>query len=324
MKKKAMILMFLLILKAVAFLGGEEVIEEIIAVVNEDIITRSVYEEQHKLLYQMLRSQLEGEAFNTQYNMMKKSLLESMIREMLLLQEARGKGFDVTENLKITIENIKKENNMETDGQLKRELERQGIVFETWKKQMEEDLLKRMLIFSEVDRKIVIEDSEIVNYYKLHPEEFTEPPEYKLRAIYLSLDGRSEDELRLKREEISRKLSAGEEIAALAALYSEGPGKESQGDLGRFKKGELERILEQAVEKLNVGEVSPWLETKNGWYLLRLEEKKESRLKSFEEVKKDIENKLFMERKEKKIDEFLKKLKEKSYIKILNPNPLDF
>lgn len=316
--------MVLALLVTFDLFSAQEVVEEIVAIINDDIITRSQYEERHARLYQMLRSQLQGEAFDKQYRQMRKTLLESMIRELLLLQAAEEKGLDVSEQVKLTIENIKKENNIETDGELMRELQRQGIDFNSWKKQMAEDLLRGSLIFSEVDRGIAIDDSEIIAYYKNHSDEFTEPSEYKLRAIYLSLDGKSEDELQLKREEISQRLASGEDMAVLAAQYSEGPEKESEGDLGSFKKGELEKTLEQAVEKLKQGETSPWIKIQNGWYLLRLEEKKESRLKSFEEAKKEIEDKIFREKRQKKLEEYLKTLQEKSYIKILNSNPLNF
>jgi parvulin-like peptidyl-prolyl isomerase len=316
--KRVLIFVFLLALNAGVFLSSQEIVEEIIAIVNDDVITRSEYEENLRALYQAMRSQLEGEELNKQYNLMKKNLLDTMIRDMLLLQEAREKGFDVTEQVNLYIGNLKKENNIETDAQLRQELRKQGMVFEAWREQLEENFLKQALIYSEVDRFIVTDDSEIVSYYKLHPEEFTEPSEYRLRVIYLSTEEQSEEELQAKKEEISRRISEGEELADLAAQYSEGPEKESQGDLGSFKKGELEKTLEEAVEKLNPGEIHPWLEARNGWYLLKLEEKKESRVKTFEEVKKEIEQKIFFERKRKKTEEFIKKLLESNYIKILN------
>ncbi len=316
--KKILIIIFLLSLNMGAFLSSQEVVEEIVAIVNDDIITLSEYEDNLRALYQMLKSQLDGEQLDQQYNLMKENLLENMIRNKLLLQKATENGYDVTEQVNLYIENLKKENNIETDAQLRQELRRQGLDFESWREQLRENFLKQALIFSEVDRLIVTDDSEIVSYYKLHPEEFTEPAEYRVRAIYLASEGKSEEELQSKKEEISRRISEGEEMADLAAQYSEGPEKESQGDLGRFKKGELEKTLEEAIEKLKPGEIHPWIEARNGWYLLKLEDKKESRLRPFEEVKEEIERKIFSERKRKKTEEYIKGLLESNYIKILN------
>jgi len=315
--KKTLILLILLFLSGGAVFGSQDVVEEIIAIVNDDIITRSEYEASLRSLYQMLQSQLEGEELNKQFNLLKGNLLETMIREMLLLQEAREKDFDVTEQVNLYIENLMKENNIETDAQLRQELRKQGLDYEGWKKQLEESFLKQALIYNEVDRYIVLDDSELISYHKSHPEEFTEPAEYRLRVIYISPEGKSEEELQAKKEEISRRLSEGEDMADLAGQYSEGPEKESQGDLGSFQKGELEKALEEAVEKLNPGEIHSWIEARNGWYLLKLEEKKEARLKSFEEVKQEIEKKIFSERKRNKTEEYIKKLIESNYVKIL-------
>lgn len=323
MRKISVTSLFILIISVVLFLSWQEIVEEIVAIVNDDIITFSDYKREHDSMYQLYRSQLSGEEFDKQYNLMKKELLNTMITKILLLQEARKKGFDVREQVKLQIENIKKENALNSDEDLRRALRQQGIVYEEWAKGMEEQFLRDNVIFAEVRRNIVIDDSEVVNYFKLHPEEFTEPIEYRLRAIYLSGDGKSEEELEAKKREISEKIQAGEKLADLAGEYSEGPGKESQGDLGNFKQGQLEKTLEQAVEKLKVGEMTPWLNLRNGWFLLKLEEKKESRLKSFEEARKEIEEKIFNQESQTKLEEYLKELREKSYIKILKPNPID-
>jgi peptidyl-prolyl cis-trans isomerase SurA len=320
--RKTLILLIFLFLSAGAVFGSQDVVEEIIAIVNDDIITRSEYEANLRSLYQMLQSQLEGEELNKQFNLIKENLLESMIRDKLLLQEAREKGFDVTEQVNLYIENLKKENNIETDAQLIQELRKQGLDYEVWRTQLEENFMKQGLIYTEVDRHIVLDDSELISYHKSHPEEFTEPAEYRVRVIYLSPEGKSEEELQAKKEEISRRLAEGEDMADLAGQYSEGPEKESQGDLGSFQKGELEKTLEQAVEKLNLGEIHPWVEARNGWYLLKLEEKKEARLKSLEEVRQEIEEKIFSERKRNKTEEYIKKLIESNYVKIFK-NPSD-
>lgn len=320
--RKTLILLIFLFLSAGAVFGSQDVVEEIIAIVNDDIITRSEYEANLRSLYQMLESQLEGEELNKQFNLIKENLLESMIRDKLLLQEAREKGFDVTEQVNLYIENLKKENNIETDAQLRQELRKQGLDYEVWRTQLEENFMKQGLIYTEVDRHIVLDDSELISYHKGHPEEFTEPAEYRVRVIYLSPEGKSEEELQAKKEEISRRLAEGEDMADLAGQYSEGPEKESQGDLGSFRKGELEKTLEQAVEKLNLGEIHPWVEARNGWYLLKLEEKKEARLKSLEEVRQEIEEKIFSERKRNKTEEYIKKLIESNYVKIFK-NPSD-
>jgi len=325
MKKRSAILTFLLVFSGAVFFFGQDVIEEIVAIVNDDIITLSQFRAEHEDFYQALRVRFKGEELEERYAAMKENLLEKMITDLLLLQEAeKMEEMDPDEQLRLWLENLKKENNINSDAELIRALQEQGIDFDKWKKKMKENMMRDAVIGSEVRRSIVVDDSEIVSYYKLHPEEFTELPEYKLRAIYLSAEGGNQEEVEAKKREINEKISSGEDIGFLASTYSEGPEKENQGELGSFKKGELEKDLEQAVEKLKVGEMTPWLKVRAGWFLLKLEERKESRLRSFEEARGEIEEKFFSEKNKEKLEEYLKKLKEKSHIKILIPDPLDY
>lgn len=300
-----------------------QVVEEIVAVVNDDVITLSQYKEQFDSTVQQLRSAVQGDEYEKQYQMLKKDLLDMMITDLLLMQQAKEKNINVSEQVKMALDNIKKENNIESDDDLKRGLQQQGLDYDQWLKQLEDNMLKQATVYSEVDRTIVLDDSEIVGYYKLHPAEFTEPEEYHVRAVYLSTEGKTPEAMEEARKLIIGKVKAGEPFNALAKEYSDGPAKQAEGDLGRFRQGELDKTLEQAVAKLKTGETSDWVETKNGWYLLKLEEKKDSRLRTFEEVKKEVEEKLYAQKKQKKLEEYLKTLREKSYIKILKPNPLD-
>lgn len=324
MNKIRKIIVLVLIFSGATFLFTQEIVEAIVAVVNDEVITLSQYKARHEELLQSLRAQLQGEEFRKQYESLRKDLLENMIMEVLLLQEAKKQGINVNEQVKMAIQKIKEDYNLQTDEDLRRELAQQGMDLESFRKRMEEDILKQNIIFSEVGRSIVIDDTDVVNYYKQHPDEFTVPLEYTLSAIYLSTEGKSEEEFLAKKKEIDEKIAAGEDFASLAGEYSEGPEKESQGDLGSFKEGELAENLRQAVEDLKEGETTSWIEISNGWYLLKMRERKESHLQTFEEARKTIEEKLYQEQQDKKFKEFMTKLRERSFVKILIPNPLDF
>ena len=321
MKTLRLGLSFLLLFFTVAFLYDQEVVEEIVAIVNDDIITLSEYRAEFQANYQALRAQLQGEEFDRQYDFLKKNLLNQMITDVLLMQEAKKmEDFNVEEQMKIYVDNLKKENNIESDEEFIRILRQQGMDYDEWRKMLRNNLLKEAVIVSQVHRSIVVDESEIVNYHKSHPEEFTDAPEYTLKAIYIS----SDNEVEAVKREIVEKIAAGEDFGSLASQYSTGPEKDADGDLGSFKQGELAKDLEEAVEKLKVGEITPWIQFRDGWYLLKLVEKKESRLQEFEEARRQIEQRLFNQKAQKRFEEFMKELRAKSYIKILKPNPLGF
>jgi peptidyl-prolyl cis-trans isomerase SurA len=299
-----------------------QVVEEIVAVVNDDIITLSQYQQYHDQTYQMLRAQFQGEEFEKQYTQAKEQMLDTMITDLLLLQEAKKRQLSATEEVKNYIDKLKRENNIETDAQFRQALLQQGVGYDQFIKQIEEGILRQILISIEVDRMIVVDEAEGVNHYRQNPQEFTDPEEFRLRGIYLSSDIRTAEELQARKAEISGRIQAGEDFVTLASEAGDSPLKENRGDLGFIKKGELDPALEEAVVRLQTGEATPWIQAKNGWYILKLEEKKDSRLRSFEEVKKDIYEKLFRDRRATKLREYLTNLKAKNYIKILRPDPL--
>lgn len=303
---------------------SQEVIEEIVAIVNDEIITLSEYRAEYESNYQMLRMQVQGEQFQIQLENLKKNLLNQMITDILLLQEAEKLELNVEEQMKLYIDNLKKENSIESDEEFIRILAQQGADYAQWRAILKENMLKEAVVVSEVHRSIVVDEADVVNYHKLHPDEFTEPPEFKLKAITLSSDSGNNEDVEAKKQEISEKIRDGEDFSSLARQYSVGPEKDKNGDLGTFKKDELADALREAVENLKEGEVTPWIQMRNVWFLLKLVEKKDARVKSFEEARGDIEQRIFAEKAQEKFEEFMTELREKSYIKILNPNPLRF
>lgn len=324
MNKMKKIMIFVVLLMSSIYLFSQEVVEAIVAIVNDEIISLSEFKREHDEFVQILRSQLEGEEFTKQYNAMKDMILENMITDKLLLQEAKKENLDPAEQIRMTIDKIKEENNLSSDEQLRQAMRQQGIDFDVWRKRLEERFLKENVIYKEVGSSIVIDDSQIIEYYNAHPEEFREPEEVTLKAVYVDPQGKTDEEVEAKKQTIIDRLNSGEDFAVVASELSEGPGKEEGGDMGSFKQGELEESLWEAVAKVQEGETTSWLNLRGIWILLKLEDRQESRIKSFDEVRDEIQEKMYNEQRQTKLDEYLKELKERSYIKILIPNPIDY
>ena len=302
---------------------GQEVVEEIVAVVNDDVITLTEYREQFEAAAAQLRSQqMPPGEYERQYANLKAQMLDLMITEMLLLQKAKELGLNVQEQLKGMIENIKKENNFASDQDLRRAVQQSGMSYEGWLKQYEEGMMRQGVLYTEVERSIALEDSEIVQYYKKNPAEFTVPTEYRLNAIYLAATDRTPEDLDGLKAAIDAKLAGGAAFGDVAAELSDPPMKDAKGDLGTFKAGELDKDLETPVEKLKSGQTAAWINTKNGWYLLQLVERKDSHLLPFDEARGRVEEKLYGQKRAVKGEAYIKTLRERSYVKILKPDPL--
>jgi peptidyl-prolyl cis-trans isomerase SurA len=309
---------------AAAVARGQAVVEEIVALVNDDIITLTEFREMLELRLADLRAQApSAEEYDKAAAEVKKGLLDFMITDLLLLQKAKELGLNVQEQIKGLLQNLMKENNISSEADLRRAVEQQGLTYEAFLKNYEEGMMRSGVLYTEVERSIVLDDAEIVQYYKKNPAEFTTPTEYKLNAIYLAAETHPADAAEPLKAAIDAKLKGGTAFADTAAELSDPPMKEAKGELGTFKTGELDRALEAVVEKLKPGETSAWVNTKNGWYLLQLAELKPSALRPFEEARSQVEDKLYNQKRTVKSQEYIKTLRERSFIKILRPDPLE-
>lgn len=304
--------------------SGEEVLEAIVAVVNQDVITLSDFKQQDEMLYQSLSSRYQGEELENIYRKSRKSLLDSMITDILLLQEAEKQNIDVSGQIEKMLEDMKEQYGFSSIEEIRSAMGEQGINYESWLDFQERELLKEGVIFYSFGKDIVVDDNEVINYYRQHQEEFKEQATFELKTIYLSDAGKIEQEIQGRMNEINSNLKAGDSFEDLAEKYSDGPYKETRGELGSFKKGTLDKALEQAVEKIEVGEVTPWIKTTNGWYLLKLVDKEEEHIKDFNEVRGEIERKIFEKKRKEKTAQYIEDLRERSYVEIKIPDPYKY
>jgi peptidyl-prolyl cis-trans isomerase SurA len=292
-----------------------------VAIVNDEVITLTEFKKEYDQQLAGIKAQFQGEQQEKAIEQLKAQLLDTMITNTLLLQMAKTDNLNVAEQLKMAVDNIKKENNIDSDDDLQRALRSQGMQYDVWLRQIEERMLRDRVISSQISKSIVVDDADIIDYYKKHGAEFVVPEEYKVRVVYLSPDLRSAAETEARKAEILDKLKGGLPFDKAAEEYCDAPLKETKGDLGTLKKGETDKILWDALAAIKKGERTGWIE-KKGWYLLNLEDKKDSRTRTFDEAKRDIEQKLLQDLQTAKLEEFLKVVKKRNYIKILKPNPL--
>jgi parvulin-like peptidyl-prolyl isomerase len=305
--------------------AAQEVVEEIVAVVNDEVITLTDFRTQYELSEAQLRNAgLPADQLTQQLEKLRKDFLDSLVTEALLLQKAKELGLNVQEQMKAMLEKIKTDNNIASDADLRRAVEQSGIPYEIWIKQYEEGMMRQGVLYTEVERSIVLEDAEVVQYYKKNPAEFTTPTQYKILAIYLAGEGRTAEGVETLKAAVDAKLKGGAAFADAAAELSDPPLKEAKGDLGTFKAGELETALEAPLERLKAGETTPWINNKNGWYLLKLAEKTDSALRPFDEARKEVEERIYNQKRAVKGEAYIKTLREKSFVKVLNPDPLGF
>lgn len=326
MKMKKQLLPVLMIILALGFstLAQSEVIEQIYAVVNGEMITHSELKSIESDMIQILSQQYQGEELATEITKIKKNLLKQLIDRKIILSYARDKNYDLDAEVDLVIKDIKKQYNIKSDEELQNALNSQGLDYDAWRKRLKEDRMQGKYIYEMIGSKINIDNSLIMSYYKDHIDEFTLPLKLELNCIFLSKTNYlSPKLLEEKKETINNELKSSP-FEEVAKKYSELPNNEKNINyyLGEFKKGELDPTLESSTINLQPGAYSNWIETDNGWYITQLIKKTEPELVEYKKVRSDIEYKLRQIEQEKRVDKFVDDLKKESYIKIYGtPGP---
>jgi len=314
MKTKIFLATILFLTLSAGWLAAD-VVEEIYAVVNDEAITGSELRKFEMEMIRSLQAELEGEKLEQALREVKKELLNRFIEQKLLLSKIKEKNYDVDADVETILQEIKKQNNIASDEDLKSALAREGIEFADWKEMWKERRKQERLIGEEVGSKIKIDNPQIMEYYRKNAAQFTVPAELTLNCIYLNknADGTRPQE---KMDLVSAELKPGL-FAETAKKHSELPGAAESIALGKFKKGELDKNLEAAALLLKKDDYSGWIETDNGWYIIQLAEFSEDKLREVKDVREEIIQTLRAAEQQVKVKDYLAQLKKESYIKIL-------
>jgi len=316
--KKQLILtaLTILLISSGPFFGFPELIDKIFAVVNGEIITYSELKSSEIEMTRYLSQQYQGEELEKQLDEMKKNLLNRLIEQKLLLSYAKEKDYDVDGIVELIIKDIKKQNNINSDEELKAALASQGLDYDDWKQQLKETQTQQQFIREKIGPKVNIDSSAIMEYYKKNIDEYTVPTKYSLDCIFLNKENYlSPSALQEKMKTIDAELETNP-FEETAKKFSELPGEDNNYFLGEFKEGELDAKIEEASYGLKEGEHSGWIETAKGYYITQLIKRTESTVTEYKLVREEIENKLKMAEQEKLLKEYIEQLKKESHIKI--------
>ncbi|MCD6319377.1 MAG: peptidylprolyl isomerase [Candidatus Desulfofervidaceae bacterium] len=286
-----------------------QLLDKIVAIVNDEVITLSELKEVARQLTHLSDPPPEVE----------RKVLEELINTRLAAQQARRLGIEVKdEEVEKAVQDILKQNRITLE-QLKADLAKGGLSYEEYKNWLKEQIIKSKLISLEVQGKVTVTEDEMMRYYKEHQNQYKGYTEFHLCHILLSLPETPEEEEKIKQiqTEILRQLQSGVSFSVLAQEYSQAPTAKEGGDLGWIKEKDLAPEIKMALAKLKPGEFSPWLKTEVGYQLVQLVEKRQVLDKPFAEVKKDIYQVLYRQKVEERYKRWLEQLRKKAYVKVL-------
>lgn len=293
---------------------GGSVVEDIIARVNDRIITQSDYDRAMHELDQ--ESRQRGDSMQ-QVSAAHKDLLRSLIDQQLWLSKGKELGIDGKTELVKRLDDIRKQYNLASLDDLKKAAEEQGVSYEDFQANIQNGIITQEVMRQEVGEHIQFTPGEAMRYYDEHKQDYTQPESERLSEILISAspdDAAKQEAAKAKADDIEARLHAGGDFAQLARSFSEGPTAASGGDLGVYKRGQLPKVLEDKTFPLSTGQYSDPILTRQGYIILKVVQHNAGGPAPYKDVEQQVEESLYESRMEPAIRAYLSKMRDEAAI----------
>lgn len=303
------------LLLAAPRLFGNEVVDRILIHVNSRIISQSLFEAR----FEQASRETGPPADATRREEMKKSVMEELVNESLLEDRARDLDLITSDQeIEDQIKKLKEQNNVTSDEEFVRALAANGLTVERLRDQLRKSLTVQRVVGREVNSKVDLSDDALRGIYEREKDTWKVPEKAHLAEILIPRGDSAATRERAERhaKEASDLLKAGTKFEAVVAQYSEGATKSRGGDLGIVARGELNPEIDRAVFSLPVGGVTDPVTSRFGWHIVKLIERMPASYKPFSEVKADLLKREQETQFQKKLAEYLQKLKQEAVIKV--------
>jgi peptidyl-prolyl cis-trans isomerase SurA len=301
-------------------LSADTVVEEIIARVNNQIITKTDYEREQQQLKEEAQQQDPVRA-DQLFGDQQKDVLRGLIDRELLLEKGKDLDVNAESDLIKRLDEMRKQMKLDTMEDLEKAAQAQGVSFEDFKQNMKTEIITQQVIQREVGGHINVSKDEEQKFYDAHKAELSRPEQVKLSEILISTEQAGDDQQKLdvakaKADDLLKQIKAGADFAEIAKKNSEGPSASQGGDLGLFERGKLAKQLEDLTFNMKKGDVSDVIRTKQGFVILKVTEHQSAGVPAFNEIEPRVQEALYMQKLQPALRDYLKKLREEAYIDI--------
>jgi parvulin-like peptidyl-prolyl isomerase len=320
LKRLAMAAGLLTALFSSAGVGGE-ILEQVLVKVNGEIITKTEFEARQvaelRTRPEFATSTPSGQELQRIVAEITPGLILAAVDELLLVQRGRESGYALgDQQFAQILDNIKTSNNLEDDARFQEALKQEGLTLADLRRNLERQMLVQQVVREEVLSKISITDEEARAYYDRNRAEFTSPVEVTLREILFEVptsergvNVAEDDEVRARAEQVRQRLIAGEPFPRLAGEFSAAASRANGGLIGPLKADELAPNLRELLAGMSPGDITELLRTPRGYQILKLEARTEATLRSFDEARGDIGNRIGEEKLQGERERYLDRLR---------------
>jgi parvulin-like peptidyl-prolyl isomerase len=305
----------------VAASADVKVVEEIIAKVNNEILTRGELERERKQAEARFRAQgLSGQRLADALQEFEKGLLRDRIDNMLLVQKGKELNINVDTEVSKFLADMQLRTKVGDPEKFQQMIREQlGMPFEDYKAELRNQYLTRRVIGQEVSSRIHVPRAEVEKYYAEHKSEFVRKERVFLQEILISTQGKKEDEIAAiekKAKNVVARARRGEKFNDLVRDFSEAESAQSGGMIDPYERGVLDKRIEDMVFNQERNYVTDPIRVPGGFLILKVLERHKAGQADLADVEDEITNKLYMPRFEPEIRKFLTRLRMDAFLEI--------
>jgi len=306
-------------------LSADTVVEEIIARVNNQIVTRTEYLRSKDQLKQEAQQQDPANAEKIVAER-DKDILRDLIDQQLLLEKGKDLGITAETEVIKRLDEMRKEMKLESMEDLEKAASGQGISFEDFKQNLKNQIITQQVISKEVGQRMSISKEELQQFYDEHKSQMEQPEQIRLNELLVSTENKdktkdaSADEsaqlaaAKAKAEDLLAQIRKGASFDEIAKKNSDGPTAAQGGDLGYFKRGALAKELEDKTFAMKPGDVSDVIRTKQGFVILRVAEHQMAGVPPLSEIEPKVQDAIYMHKLQPALRAYLTHLREDAFI----------
>jgi peptidyl-prolyl cis-trans isomerase SurA len=312
-----------------------EIIEQILVKVNGEIFTKSDLEQRQVAALRQKGQALDLKSDPNNLQLRKAldeitpQLIVDAVDEMLIVQRGKELGYKLSdEQFKSVVDNIRKENKIETEEQFQAALKSENMTMADLRRNLERSMIVQRVQQNEVMGKIGVTDDEAKAYYDAHMNEFTTAPTVTLREILVAtptdpkgVNVGADEAALAKAQEIRKRATTGREsFDKLAGELSDSPSKANGGLIGPLSVNDVAPDLRRMIEKMKPGDVSEPVRITRGYQLLKLETITATQVLSLEQAREQISERVFTDKRKAEFQKYIQKLRTQAIIEWKNPD----
>jgi peptidyl-prolyl cis-trans isomerase SurA len=295
---------------------GGVTVEDIVARVNDQIITQSDYDRAMKEMDDEAKQ--HGETMQ-QISEGHKDLLRSLIDQQLWISKGKELGINGETELIKRLDEIRKQYNLETLQDLEKAAKEQGVSFEDFKAGIRNQIVTQLVMRQEVSRKVQFTQGEVERYFEQHKQEYVKPESVQLSEILVSTGADPDDAAKIaagkaKADDIEAKLHSGGDFSQLAKSFSDGTTAADGGAFGSFQRGQLAKVFEDSTFALKSGQYTDPIRTKQGYVIFKVDQHVMGGVPAFKDVEQEVEEKFYDSRMEPAMRAYLTQMRDEAYV----------